>query len=77
MSAIIRAIDLVGGQAALAKLCDVTPQAVHQWAHDVRPVPPKHALTIQRATEGVVTTAELRPDLAEIFAPAIPAKTVA
>lgn len=77
MSAITRAIDLVGGQAALAKLCEVTPQAVHQWAHDVRPVPPKHALTIQRATAGAVTAAELRPDLAEIFAPVVPDKTVA
>ena len=67
MTPIQRAAEHLGGQAALAKLTGVTPQAVNQWCHGRRPVPPRHALVIERATAGQVTARELRPDLAEVF----------
>lgn len=67
MDAIQRAVELLESQAAIARLCEVSPQAVSQWVSRVRPIPPKHARAIERATQGAVTASELRPDLAEIF----------
>lgn len=67
MNAIERAVEILDNQAAIARLCNVTPQAVSQWVAKVRPIPPKHAKAIERATNGAVTAGELRPDLAEIF----------
>lgn len=43
------AIDRLGGQVALASLCNVTPQAVNQWVKKGK-APPKHVLTIEGAT---------------------------
>jgi DNA-binding transcriptional regulator YdaS (Cro superfamily) len=70
MNAVERAVQIAGGQAALARTLDVTPQAVHQWARGVRQVPIERAQQIERATGGLVPARELRPDLAEIFAAA-------
>ncbi|WP_298233621.1 Cro/CI family transcriptional regulator [uncultured Azohydromonas sp.] len=50
-----------GGQAGLARYLGVSPQAVSQWVTGRRPVPPKHALAIERATG--VPSAQLRPDV--------------
>ncbi len=69
MEPIERAVELLESQAAIARLCDVSPQAVNQWVARVRPIPPKHAKAIARATCGAVTASQLRPDLAEIFGP--------
>lgn len=72
MRAIERAVQVVGGQAALAReitarAAKITPQAVHQWATGERPVPAHHCLAIETATAGAVTRYELRPD---VFGPA-------
>ena len=67
MESINTAIESLGGQVATARLCGVSPQAVNQWVNGARPIPPKHAKAIERATHGRVTARELRPDLAEIF----------
>src|SRR3954467_3583060 len=58
-SALERAIEQVGGVAALARAINVTPQAVSQWDR----VPAERALAVEKATEGLITRQELRPDL--------------
>ncbi len=66
MNTIAIAIERHGaGQAGIARLLGVTPQAVSQWVNGSRPVPPKHALAIEAATG--VSRHELRPD---VFGPA-------
>ena len=66
MNAIDTAIDRHGaGQAGIARLLGVSPQAVSQWVAGSRPVPPRHAMAIEAATG--VSRHDLRPD---IFGPA-------
>ena len=56
-TALKRAMDAVGGQAALAKEIGVTAQAVSQWGE----VPPLRVLAVERASG--ISRHELRPDL--------------
>lgn len=55
-----------GSQAALARALDVPQSLPSAWAADDpekrRPVPIQHCLAIERATDGVVTRRDLRPD---------------
>lgn len=57
-----RAAELLGSQVALAALLGVTKGAVGQWKLPERQVPIEHCLAIERATNGGVTRADLRPD---------------
>ncbi|HDS0948638.1 TPA: helix-turn-helix domain-containing protein [Stenotrophomonas maltophilia] len=50
-----------GGQAALARVLHVSPQQLNQWVRALRPVPPRHAIAIERATG--VSRYALRPDV--------------
>jgi DNA-binding transcriptional regulator YdaS (Cro superfamily) len=52
-----RAIEIAGGASALARLLDITPQAVGQW----RVVPPERVLQVERITK--VSRHDLRPDV--------------
>lgn len=62
MDAISLAISRVpGGQKALAKQLDISPQAVNQWVKGSRPVSPRLALAIESLTG--VSRHELRPDV--------------
>lgn len=61
-TAIERACEQAGGQAMLAKIIDVTPQAVNQWVRK-GVAPPERVLAIESATGGAVTRYELRPDV--------------
>ena len=64
MNPIKQAIRAVGGQQSeLAKRISVTAQAVNQWVGGLRPVPAKHCIAIEEATEGAVTRYDLRPDV--------------
>jgi len=66
MDPITTAIEgLKGGQAAMARLLGVKPQAVNQWAKGRRPIPARHVLAIEAATG--VSRHVLRPD---VFGPA-------
>jgi DNA-binding transcriptional regulator YdaS (Cro superfamily) len=58
---IARASAIAGGQAALAKLVGVTPQAVNNWHRTS--VPAERCRAIEAATSGQVTVHELRPDI--------------
>ncbi|MFI8572084.1 transcriptional regulator [Stenotrophomonas bentonitica] len=62
MDTIKTVIDAVpGGQAALARLLNVTPQAVNQWVTGKRPVSPRLAILIEASTG--VSRHALRPDI--------------
>jgi len=49
------------GQAELGKEIEVDPAQVSHWMNDVRPVPVKHCLAIERALGGAATRKDLRP----------------
>jgi len=79
MNHIAAAVERTGtGQAGLARLLGVSPQAVNQWVNGNRPVPSRHVLAIERATG--VSRHELRPDVfgpgAAVEVPAQPQQTV-
>jgi DNA-binding transcriptional regulator YdaS (Cro superfamily) len=63
MSAIERAAEIAGGQAALAARISVSSSFISQMIRGTRPVPPKLCRAIEAATEGRVTREELRPDI--------------
>ena len=55
------ACDIVGSQAEMARILDVSPAMVNQLVKGLRPVPIEHCLTVERATKGRVTRKALRP----------------
>jgi len=62
MTALGRAISILGSKAALARKVGVTRAAVQKWRRFDR-IPATRVLAIERATVGRVTRADLRPDL--------------
>jgi DNA-binding transcriptional regulator YdaS (Cro superfamily) len=62
MSAIQRAIEVAGGLSALAKALNVKPQVVYNW-RDRNRVPAERCGDIERATDGRITSHDLRPDV--------------
>ncbi|WP_430434276.1 transcriptional regulator [Methyloversatilis sp.] len=58
----------VESAASLAAKLDVTPGFISQIVTGRRPVPAERCSDIERATTGMVTCEELRPDLAEHWA---------
>jgi len=63
MNAIQDAVKLFGGKTKLARRLGISQQAVHQWTVGKRPVPPRHALTIEKASHGKFSCHDLRPDI--------------
>lgn len=61
MDALQTAIQRFGSRARLARQLGVTGEAVRKWQHTR--VPAERCIDIERATEGVVTRQDLRPDL--------------
>ena len=57
------AIDIVGGQTALAHLSGVGQGHIWNRLNRDDKLPLERALAIERATMGKVTVAKLRPDL--------------
>lgn len=69
--ALQKAVDLVGGQQALAKAISVKQQNVWNWLNrNKNEVPAEYCRPIETATGGAVKASDLRPD---IYGPA-PAK---
>ena len=58
-----KAIKACKTQKQLADAVGVHQSFVSQWLNDERPVPPTKCRAIEIATAGVVTAAELRPDV--------------
>lgn len=56
---LIKAIQILGGYAATARLFGISREAVCQW----RKCPPDRVRKLADATDGQVTAAQLRPDL--------------
>lgn len=63
MSAIQKAVDLMGGRKELATAAGVSEQAVSFWINGDRQISAEYAVKIQNATGGRVTVKELRPDI--------------
>lgn len=63
LEALKRAVDLVGGQSALAKKLGCKQQNVWHWLHKSKKAAPLYAPAIEKATGGAVTKEELRPDI--------------
>ena len=62
-NALAAAVDIVGGQAKLARLLGVTQPNVWHWLHKSERVPGEYVLKIEEATGGKVSRHDLRPDL--------------
>ena len=48
-------------QAAAARAIGMSQQAIPRWSREG--IPPKHAVAIERVTQGRITREELRPDI--------------
>jgi TorA maturation chaperone TorD len=62
-NALAAAVDIVGGQAKLARLLGVSQPNVWHWLHKSERVPGEYVLKIEQATGGQVSRHDLRPDL--------------
>jgi TorA maturation chaperone TorD/DNA-binding transcriptional regulator YdaS (Cro superfamily) len=62
-SALVKAIEVVGGQTQLARLLGVKQANVWHWLNKADRVPGEYVLAIEAATGGQVTRHDLRPDL--------------
>lgn len=58
-----RAVNLAGSQRALAEKAEISQQLVSWLLNHADQVSAEVAVAIERATEGAVTRAQLRPDL--------------
>ena len=58
-----QAVEIAGGQTALAKMVGVSQPHIWNWLNRDNKLPLERALAIERATMGKVTVAKLRPDL--------------
>lgn len=56
------ACEAVGGLSCLARILNVKPPTVSQWISHSRPIPVERCAAIERATNGVVTRQQLRPN---------------
>ncbi|WP_343227247.1 helix-turn-helix domain-containing protein [Serratia sp. 14-2641] len=61
-----KAIEIAGGQAALARACGVSQPAVFRWLNGSR-VKADYVVAISRASNGEAKAHEIRPDLPDIF----------
>jgi len=57
------AVEIVGGQSALARLCGLKQGHVWAWLNKSGKCPAEYVLNVEEATAGVVTRHQLRPDL--------------
>lgn len=58
-AALLKALEILGGPAALGAILGISSQAISQW--DEAPV--ARVLEIEKATKGKVARHELRPDI--------------
>lgn len=66
------AIEQMGGQTALARLCGRSQPTVWNWLQSTRQLPGEHVLAVEAATG--VPRYLLRPDLYPVDLPASPAR---
>lgn len=63
LEALKKAVDLAGGQSALAVKIGRRQQHVWNWLNRTKQVASDSAIPVERAVGGKVTRNELRPDL--------------
>jgi DNA-binding transcriptional regulator YdaS (Cro superfamily) len=63
METLIKAIEIAGTQTELANKAGITQAAISRWLNGVSDISPASAIKIEKATDGQVTRADLRPDL--------------
>jgi DNA-binding transcriptional regulator YdaS (Cro superfamily) len=63
MDAIIKACEIVGGNAKLAQILGVTPGLVSQWRSGFTGISLERAIQIEKATAGAVRCEDMRPDI--------------
>ena len=63
IAALQKAIEIVGGQTALARHLGLKQPHIWQWLNVSKRVPAEFVLEIERATAGRVSRHELRPDI--------------
>ena len=63
MEALKRAVEIAGGQTALAKALGVQQAHVWNWLNRDSALPAEYVIPIERATKGRVSRHELRPDI--------------
>lgn len=68
MTPLERAIDIAGGQAAMARKLTASGYKVRQahiwkWLNHAKKLPAEAVLPIEAAVDGAVTRFELRPDI--------------
>lgn len=63
MDALLKAIEVMGGVTKLARAIGTGQNTVSNWLLEGRKVPAERCLPIERATGGLVTKEELRPDI--------------
>lgn len=63
MTAITKAISIIGGPSELARQLGVTPQAVCFWRDGARALPAEHCPSIERLTSGEIRCEDLRNDV--------------
>lgn len=59
--ALKRAVELLGGQSAIARLLGVTQPSVWAWLNRGKELPAEHVLAVEAATG--VSRHDLRPDI--------------
>ena len=60
---LLKAVNLSGGQLALARKIGVSQGHLWCWLHRDKKVPAERCADIEQATGGAVTCADLRPDV--------------
>lgn len=60
---LLRAVEIVGGQTALADVLGIKQQNVWSWLNRTKRCPPEYVLRVEAATGGAVTRYQLRPDV--------------
>lgn len=63
IEALRKAVELAGGQVALAKAIGVKQQHVWNWLNRDLKTPAERVVAIEHAVAGEVTRYELRPDV--------------
>lgn len=63
MDPLKKAINMVGGQRELARICGVSQAAVSKWLNGISKIGEDKAILLEQALNGLVTCEELRPDV--------------
>lgn len=63
LKALEKAIEIIGGQTVLARVCGIKPQTINVWRKKFGRAPAERVLQIEKAVNGRVSRHDLRPDI--------------